>query len=75
MVWIKCVLRALHFGVFKTWESLEHLLPVACACSQVTKTVSVGIWTGQMLVNVECSGRMNRGLFVKTFVRREMLGQ
>ncbi len=68
-------LRALHFGVFKTWESLAHLLPVAYTCSQVTKTVSVGIWTGQMLVNLECSGRMNRDLFVKTFVRREMLGQ
>ncbi len=75
MVWIKCVLRALHFGIFKTWESLAHLLPFACACSQVTKTVSVGIRTGQMLVDLKCSGRMNRDLFVKTFERREMLGQ
>ncbi len=26
------------------WDSLEHLLPVVCTCSQVAKTTSVGIW-------------------------------
>ncbi len=42
-----CIIRALSFGVFKTWDSLAHLLPVACTRPQVAKTASVGVWTSQ----------------------------
>ncbi len=35
------------FAVFKTWDSLAHLLPVTCTRSQVAKTARVGIWTRQ----------------------------
>ncbi len=38
-------LRALHFGILKTWDRLVHLFPVARTRSQVAKTASVGIWT------------------------------
>ncbi len=43
-------IKALHFGILKTWDSLAHLLHVARTCSQVAKTASVGIWTRHMYV-------------------------
>ncbi len=40
-MWVKRALRALSFGVFKTWDNLVHLLPGVCTRSQVAKTTSV----------------------------------
>lgn len=34
IVWIWWKLRALNFGIFLTWDSLEHLLPVAYTLSR-----------------------------------------
>ncbi len=42
---IQYSLRALCFSVFKIWDNLAQLLPVARTRSQVAKTTRVGVWT------------------------------
>ncbi len=38
------------FGIFKTWDSFVHALPIVDTLSQVPKTTRVGIWTGPLEV-------------------------